>query len=137
MKTLAVETAQSINYDPGLNLWGKCNATFNLAGAASLAYLLDTTNRTDYLEIAEDGVAKYINDIRTEKETSSTPTEHKYSVVAAHGSFMVYIMMDIMYDALNPATRIAMEQDCDYIASNHRSSPGRCQPDPGQVNLEG
>lgn len=122
MKIQAEKKAMSINYDPELNLWGKCNATFYLAGAAALAYILDTTNSMDYLKRAEIVVAKFINDIRTEKETTSTPTQHKFSVVTAHASFMVYIMMDIMYKDLNPAIRISMEQDCDFIASNHHSS---------------
>jgi hypothetical protein len=122
MKTKAFKTFHDINYAPDLNIYKKCMAAYDLAGAAALCYLLDEPGRENYLGKVQGDVAKLLHDIRTEKESTQYPEAHGFSVGPAHAAFMAYITLDIMYDDMDPMVRSAMENDCDYIASNHHSS---------------
>jgi len=122
MKTKALETFHDINYERGLNIYEKCMAAHDLAGAAALCYLLDVPGRAQYTGKVQGDVARLLHDIRTGKESTEYPEAHGSSVGPAHAAFMTYITMDIMYDDMDPLVRSAMESDCDYIASNHHSS---------------
>ena len=122
MKTKAVQTFQAINFEPELNYYDKCSAAFDLAGAAALCYILNDSDRAQFIGKVQDDVADLLHAIRTGKESADDPEEHGFSVGPAHAAFMAYITFDIMYDEMDPVVRLAMESDCDYIASNHHTS---------------
>jgi len=67
-------------------------------------------------------VYKYIDDIRNDKENHETPYYHRYNVGPSHAAFLVYLGLDIMYNDIDEEKRKAIEDDCDYIASNHKNS---------------
>ena len=122
MKTKAIQTYHEINFDPELGYNDKCSAAFDLAGAAALCYVLNESGRAQFIVKVQEDVARLLHAIRIGKESTDYPEAHGVSVGPAHAAFMVYITLDIMYDEMDPVIRSAMEDDCDYIASNHHSS---------------
>jgi len=122
MKNEALETFRATNYEPESSYGGKCSDVFDLAGAAALCYILDESDRAEYVGKVQDDLADLLYDIRIGKEYANEPDNHSFSVTPSHAAFMAYITLDIMYDEMEPGIRSLMESNCDYIASNHRSS---------------
>jgi hypothetical protein len=119
MKEKAIYDAKNLNHNPGVSYSGKCTRTHDIASACALAYILDVDNRSIYMQKVETQLAQAIDYIRTEKGSKS---DHAYHVDSAHAAFMMYLVLDVMYNDLSPTIRQAMEDDCDFIAANHRSS---------------
>ena len=123
MKEKAVDYARNkVEYNPDLIFIRKCYITYHIVNALALSYILDPENKSEYVAKFEDVVFRYIDDIRNEKESDETPNDHGYNVGPAHAAFMVYLGLDIMYDDLDITKREEIEDDCDYIASNHKKS---------------
>ncbi len=116
MKTKAISTAKSMNYNSTWTLDKKCSRIHEMASAISLAFILDQESRSVYINKVETQIALGIHSIRLLKGTDA---DHAYNVAPAHAAFMVYLLLDIMYNDLSVDVRQAIEDDCDYIASNH------------------
>ncbi len=116
MKEKAITTAKSMNYNSTWTLDKKCTRIHEMASAIALAFILDQESRSVYINKVESQIAEGIHSIRLLKGTG---TDHGYNVAPAHAAFMVYLLLDIMYDDLSLDVRQSMEDDCDYIASNH------------------
>ncbi len=119
MKNLAINTSNNKTYNPSASYYKMCNDSYTLAGACALAYILDSENRSNYIDKIENDLLKMIHAVRVGKENASDPSEHSYSVNASHAAFMVYLALDIMYHDLDSTARASMENDCDFIASHH------------------
>ncbi|UCE08126.1 MAG: heparinase II/III family protein, partial [bacterium] len=119
MKSKAINDAKNFNYDSGASYSSKCTRAHDIASACALAYILDPNSRSIYIEKVETQLAQAIDYIRTEK---GNKTDHSYNVAPAHAAFMVYLVLDVMYNDLSTSKRQEMENDCDYIAANHTHS---------------
>ncbi|UCE17206.1 MAG: heparinase II/III family protein [Gemmatimonadota bacterium] len=120
MKSKAIEEAKSLAYNPDESLPSKCVRAREIASACALAYILDPGNSSLYVSRIETVLADAIDDIRTEKQNGSD--DHEYTVPPASAAFMIYLVLDIMYTDISVSIRRAIEDDCDYIADNHRNS---------------
>ena len=92
----------------------------DLAGAAALAFILDPGNKTAYLNVIEQKLKPAMARIRIKKENGSD--DHGYNVGPAHAAFAMYLLLDIVYNDVDTALRQTIENDCDYIALNHKNS---------------
>ncbi|UCH64175.1 MAG: T9SS type A sorting domain-containing protein [Fidelibacterota bacterium] len=118
MKSKAISDATSLTFNPSDGYSTKCYRIQDIASSCALAYILDPANRSTYVSKVETVLAPAIDNIRNVKENSSVD-DHLYSVTPSSPTFMVYLALDIMYDSLSTDIRQAIEEDCDYIASNH------------------
>lgn len=120
MAEKAVETARTISYCETSSYNQLCYSTIpELAGACALAYILDPENRDFYRAKVENDLHQAIHRVRIERDRL---TGHASSVSPANAAFMLYIVLDIMYDAMDPGIRESMESDCDYLAVHHEHS---------------
>ncbi|MBD3375022.1 hypothetical protein GF406_08315 [candidate division KSB1 bacterium] len=117
MKNKAIDDARDLEYSAELSYGSACDLVHELAGALALAYILDPENRGDYVDKVETHLTPAMTRIQTEK---GTRTSHGYSVRPAHAAFMMYLLLDIMHDALSKDSLYSMEQSCDFIAAHHR-----------------
>lgn len=120
MKVKAIEDATSLTYNPNESLPSKCVSARGIASTCALAYILDSGNSSIYVSRIETVLANAIDDIRTEKQNGSD--DHEYTVPPASAAFMTYLVLDIMYTDISVSIRQAVEDDCDYIADNHKNS---------------
>ncbi|UCH62604.1 MAG: hypothetical protein JSU77_12530, partial [Fidelibacterota bacterium] len=120
MKTKAISDANSLTYNPGGRYGSKCTRAHDIASSCALAYILDPDNRPTYVNKVETVLAPAMDDIMQGKLNGVN--FHGQNVGPAFSAFMVYLALDIMYNDLSVDIRKAIEDDCDYIASNHRDS---------------
>ena len=121
MKTKAIYDASHLTYDANASFQTKCNTAKDIASSCALAYILDPANRSTYVSQIETALAPAMDAIRNEKQNSGID-DHLYSVIPASPAFMTYLVLDIMHGDLSPDIRQAIEDDCDYIAGNHKDS---------------
>ena len=120
MKSKAISDANSLTYNPSEGYSSKCYRAQDIASSCALAYILDPDNRPTYVNKVETELANAMDDIRNGKQ--SGVDDHLYSVTPSSPTFMAYLALDIMYNSLSIGIRQAIEEDCDYIASNHKDS---------------
>lgn len=115
----AEEAINEIVYDKKLRLVRSYNVTTDLTAALALCFIIYPEKRDHYINIFETEVYSLINLIRERKENTDIPGDHGFNVGPAQAAFMVYLALDIMYYDLNPEVRKEIEDDVDYIATNH------------------
>ena len=115
----AEEAINKIVYNDKLKLVPSYNVTSDLASALALCYIIYPENRENYLNVFQTEVYSLINLIRERKENTDIPWDHGYNVGPAQAAFSIYLALDIMYNDLNPDIRRKIEDDVDYIATNH------------------
>jgi len=120
MKSRALATASNLEYDSGESFSEKCKTAQSMAGACALAYILEDQKKADYINKIETDFALLMDDIRTGKQSGDY--DHRHNVPPASAAFMAYLVLDIMYADLSNDIRLLIEDDCDYIAGNHKNS---------------
>lgn len=97
----------------------QANHVAEYAGALSLSFILDTTAQLTYIRHAEEVLAPVLEKI---KNQALNTTGHGGSVTPSYAAFMVYIMLDVLYNHLDVTIRTSMENACDAIANHHENS---------------
>jgi len=115
----AEEATNKNVYNGKLRLVPSYNVTSDLASALALCYIIYPENREHYLNVFQTEVYSLINLIRERKEHTDIPGDHGFNVGPAQAAFSVYLALDIMYDDLNSEIKKEIEDDVDYIATNH------------------
>lgn len=112
--------ATTLTYDASVDSYqDRAERARVIAAACALAYILDPTNAADYVARVESELHQGLDDLRTEKQATQAQ-DWAYNVMPAGAAFVSYLCLDIMYNDLDPTKRAEMEDDCDYIADNHR-----------------
>jgi hypothetical protein len=94
----------------------------DLGSACALARILDPSATDVCVRCVSLEIRSLLHDLRTAKEQSTNPGDFEFNVVASHATFMTYLVLDILYNDLEPDVRGVMEEDCDYIA-DHQCEP--------------
>jgi hypothetical protein len=94
----------------------------DLGTACALTRILDPASADVCAHHVSGEIRSLIHDLRVAKEQAANPGDFEFNVVASHATFMTYLVLDILYNDLDPGIRGELESDCDFIA-DHQYSP--------------
>ena len=119
LKTKAKDIAANLETTGNESLGKLCTRVHDMASSMALTYILDPESRPMIVTKTETQLLQAIDKIRKLK---GDETDHGHNVAPAHAAFMMYLLLDILYDDLDFVSRYVMEADCDAIATGHTSS---------------
>ncbi len=119
IKAKAKNMATNLDISGNESLGKLCTRVHDIASSMALTYILEPESRPMIVTKTETQLLQAIDKIRRLK---GDETDHGHNVAPAHAAFMIYLLLDILYDDLNYISRVVMEADCDAIAKGHTSS---------------
>ena len=122
MRQKAIRDARQLDFDFATDDRSQHDQAQSLASSLALAYVLDPAHRGTYIDKVRNVLARAMAQLRNKKEAAAPTDVHLYHVWPSTPAFMTYLVLDIMYGDLPAGERKAIEDDLDYIASNHRDS---------------
>jgi hypothetical protein len=119
IKAKAKNVALNLDINGNESLGKLCTRVHDMASALALTYILEPESRPAIVAKTETQLLDAIDKISTLK---GDETDHGHNVAPAHAAFMMYLLLDILYDDLDFISRYVIEAACDAIATGHTSS---------------
>lgn len=122
MKANAVDVMESFRYQGSQSVADQANDVFEFAGALALVAVLEPDRKPEIAARMGAEILDLLRNIKNAQDDNPNSNDHNQSVKPAQAAFMAYILLDIMYDGIDPDLLAELEGLCDFIMDHHHPS---------------